>query len=633
MGNLAEILADRFTGHNVNLLRLEAGERQKIGAMLVKLHGELGREVQQKIPAGGLTEFQRNKLQALFSATDRIIVRNYTDIARQHRGGLLELAAFEGQQAQRLTNKAIGVSLLNVGVPVETLRALVNDDIVVGMPAREWWERQGGSLRARFQDTIRRGVFAGETTDQLVQRVRGTRAGNYQDGLMAISRREAEALVRTSVQSVANMARYEGLKANADVVKGVQVLTALDGRVCPICMARSGFAWDWEGKPLNDQTKEAFPGPPPWHFGDRCSLIPVVKSWGDLIREAKGNKALARKLDRAEAKFPIGTQASMDGQVAEDLSYEQWLKTKPDEFQKEVLGLGRWNLWRRGKISLVDLIDQLGRPLTLDELKSMAGVETADLVASKLPASEEPEVDASQQEAATANPFPAQRELAAKPVVKLKRMDESGVNTSRRAEFTDGGLGVFKPLEGERAALRAGIEQYYLREAVASDVAHIVGYNDLVPTTAVTKVRGQLGSMQAFVKATRADRLDDHEMFGTSVKDRQRTLLFDAIIGNTDRHEGNWMVTKNGKLVLIDHGLSFSITRTPLRLGFLGSMSRGDLRRAIPDHLKTPWREKWAEVKAALETRGIEPEAIALAERRLQKIMAPGTTWEQLATL
>jgi hypothetical protein len=33
--------------------------------------------------------------------------------------------------------------------------------------------------------------------------------------------------------------------------------------------------------------------------------------------------------------------------------------------------------------------------------------------------------------------------------------------------------------------------------------------------------------------------------------------LLDALIGNSDRHGGNWMV-KDGHLIAIDHGLSFS---------------------------------------------------------------------------
>lgn len=365
MANFSEMLAELLLAHSLDLVRLETGEWQKIGAMLLTLHRELGQAVQRKIPAGGLTEFQRQRLQLLFAVTDKIIAKNYSAIAGHHRDRLRELAQWEADHSRQITNRAIGINLLTVSVPAETLRALIDDDIVVGMPAREWWARQGGSLRARFQDAMRRGVYAGETTDELVRRVMGTKASNYQDGLMAVSRREAEALVRTSVQSVANQARYETLQANQKVLRGRQFRITLDARTCPICRARSGMAWDFEGRPLNELTTQAYPGPPPWHFQCRCSELPIVRE----IHEMVSDPAIAKTLRDALQRLPTSTQASMDGQVPRDLSYEEWLKTKPEEFQRQVLGPARWRLWRGGQLGLQDLVGRLGQPLTLEELK------------------------------------------------------------------------------------------------------------------------------------------------------------------------------------------------------------------------------------------------------------------------
>jgi hypothetical protein len=47
------------------------------------------------------------------------------------------------------------------------------------------------------------------------------------------------------------------------VLQGVQAIVTLDARTSAICMARSGMAWDFDGKPLNDETGIDFPGPPP----------------------------------------------------------------------------------------------------------------------------------------------------------------------------------------------------------------------------------------------------------------------------------------------------------------------------------------------------------------------------------
>lgn len=97
----------------------------------------------------------------------------------------------------------------------------------------------------------------------------------------------------------------------------------------------------------------------------RTTLIPIVKS----IDEILGTKGVDKKLAKGISK---STQASMDGQVAGTLNYEDWLKTKPEAFQKEVLGQGKFDLWKAGKIGLRDLIDQRGRPVSLKELRKDA---------------------------------------------------------------------------------------------------------------------------------------------------------------------------------------------------------------------------------------------------------------------
>lgn len=77
--------------------------------------------------------------------------------------------------------------------------------------------------------------------------------------------------------------------------------------------------------------------------------------------------------DGTRRKIPEATQASMDGQVPADLDYNEWLKTKGDKFAREVMGEGKFNLWKAGKITQSDLLDQSGNPLTLAELREKFG--------------------------------------------------------------------------------------------------------------------------------------------------------------------------------------------------------------------------------------------------------------------
>ena len=106
---------------------------------------------------------------------------------------------------------------------------------------------------------------------------------------------------------------------------------------------------------------------PSLHWGCRCMILPITKSWETLAREAHGNSTLAKKLDQ----MPGSTRASMDGQVAAGTTYEDWLGARSPEMRQEILGPARYRLLQSGKLSLRDLTDQRGNELTLKQLAAL----------------------------------------------------------------------------------------------------------------------------------------------------------------------------------------------------------------------------------------------------------------------
>lgn len=110
----------------------------------------------------------------------------------------------------------------------------------------------------------------------------------------------------------------------------------------PICQARDGKVYTLENALY-----------PPAHVNCRSSTVSVLKSW-----EAMG------------LKNPDGrTRASMNGQVAQTETYQTWLAKQPHEFQNEVLGKARANLYRAGT-PLDKFVDSSGHTYTLAELKA-----------------------------------------------------------------------------------------------------------------------------------------------------------------------------------------------------------------------------------------------------------------------
>jgi hypothetical protein len=137
------------------------------------------------------------------------------------------------------------------------------------------------------------------------------------------------------------------------VIKGTKWISALDTRVCDMCLARADKEWNNKRKPIEHGIPFSVP---PIHYNDRCVLTAITKSFKELgfpdIREPKP-----------------GERASVDGPVSGKTTIDDFLKKKGKSWQDETLGVGRADLWRAGKIDLENLIDGTGRPLTLKQLK------------------------------------------------------------------------------------------------------------------------------------------------------------------------------------------------------------------------------------------------------------------------
>lgn len=135
-------------------------------------------------------------------------------------------------------------------------------------------------------------------------------------------------------------------------------------------------------------------------------------------------------------------------------------------------------------------------------------------------------------------------EILLRNVTKSQKIGK-GVNNPEIVELEDDGKAVFK----YKSAY--GEPKYEVSAFLLSEMLNL----DIVPTTSMRSIGEKHGSIQQFVDAdigssSKANKLSDEDLIDT--------ILFDYLIDNPDRHDGNWLLGKNGRIIAIDNGGSFS---------------------------------------------------------------------------
>lgn len=288
------------------------------------------------------------------------------------KADLSEIADLQAVRTVKSFNTAIGVKLMNVTLTPELLTAIVDNSLISGKLIGDWWQWQAEVVKDKLMASITQatqvmqiGMVQGESIGELIKRIRGT---SLDPGVMAFTKREAEALVRTSVMQVSNSVRQETYKANSDILKGFQVVATLDNRTTEICRALDGLQYDMDMNPIGHD--RPYPGGPPFHFNCRSTLVPLTKSWAELTGE---DSPLTIKQIRQLDKASDNVKETLGGPVPADMNYEDWLKTLPVKEQQEILGMGKWQLWNEKGLSVRDLVDHHGHVLTLQELRAAYG--------------------------------------------------------------------------------------------------------------------------------------------------------------------------------------------------------------------------------------------------------------------
>jgi SPP1 gp7 family putative phage head morphogenesis protein len=374
--NAATKITNTFLHAHINLERFGEYIRKEITDLLDKAQTEIiGRIAMIDPAAPTLTQWQNERFTKLNLEIAKILAGTYETIKAGSQQELEGMAKVVGEASPDLLNAAIGVDLFSVTLTEELLGSIVQNTMIDGHIIGAWWDKQEEDVKQSLQIAMNKakidvqlGLLKGDSIGQMISMVRGS---PVLPGPMAASKRNAAALVRTSVMQVTQAVRQEMYDQNKDVLKGYEIIAVLDDRTTPLCMSLDRKQYDLNFQPI-PPNKMPYPGQggPPFHWNCRTTLIPLTLSYNELA----GKPDLPKDKQDAIEELSKSERVSMSGPVKAGMDYKEWLEEQPVETQIDVLGPTRQKLFADGKLTaLSDLLHQSGRPLTLDQLSKKMG--------------------------------------------------------------------------------------------------------------------------------------------------------------------------------------------------------------------------------------------------------------------
>lgn len=286
-----------------------------------------------------LGQLSKKQLTALLRDLRDLQAPLYAEALKQLTEDLSELSVAESDFESKLIVGALKVKKLKTVKPFA--RAIARPIAATGDLLEPFLQDLSTRQVRRVEKEIQKSLAQGRTISQTVRAVRGTKARNYQDGVLQQNWNDARAVIRTATQHVSQMSRSATWETYN--VEKYQIIATLDSKTSDKCKGMDGKVFE-VGK-----------GPePPFHPQCRTTTVPYFPPsvWDEGA-----------------------TRSAANGPVDANESYYTWLKKQPVAFQNDALGPTRAKLLRNGGLSaqeFADLsLDRNFEPLTLAEMKRL----------------------------------------------------------------------------------------------------------------------------------------------------------------------------------------------------------------------------------------------------------------------
>ncbi len=378
---LNELFRDALIRHQIGLMRVSAGVRNKIWALLNATEEDLSLQLEKRletIAGKTLKPTTLKRLNVLAGVVKEIRGKAFDKMHELWNETMRELVEQEADFI-RTTLQTLAPVKIDMVLPSRaTLRSLVAKQPFEGKTLRQWANSLRDTDVSRIMDQVKIGMVQGESAADIARRVIGTKTLSYTNGVTEMTRRDAASITRTAINHYANQSKKQTFEDNADIVDKELFVATLDARTTPVCRSLDGKTF-----PVGEGPR------PPLHFGCRSLRIAIIDDQivGDRPMKPVTENMLAKEYAQKKGydgvktrdDLPHGTKGKFDtwarkrtreliGTVPATTTYQQFLSKQPVAFQEEVLGKTKARLFRKGGLQLDRFVDRQGNELTLAEL-------------------------------------------------------------------------------------------------------------------------------------------------------------------------------------------------------------------------------------------------------------------------
>lgn len=355
MNTAQDAILSAIAQHSAYSYRLSSGEVNKLITLFNQQSNEMTKELQSllnelsdaervALSGGQYTTPLLKEIQGLFATWQSTLA---AVLPEAFAVSATALAVHEATFAAKLVGESIkpnGEKLYKTAKKIPVVGGALLDEL---------FDKIKDDARLRVEYAIRQGISDGQTNQQIVQRIKGKKALNYQDGILQQSRSDIDRVVRTARSHVANTAYMDTYKALG--FTHVKFVSTLDGRTSATCMHYSDRVY---------KIDEAHPRPP-LHPNCRSVLVGV-----DADGKLPGKRPFVSD-SRPVRDIPKAEREGKIGQVSANTTFKEWFNRQDKEFQREWLGEKRFKLFTEGGYSLEKFTDPIGRKYTLNELREL----------------------------------------------------------------------------------------------------------------------------------------------------------------------------------------------------------------------------------------------------------------------